>query len=64
MIVLGFSIGHDKGAAVIRDGKVIVAITQERITRIKNDGAYQGGVVPFESIMYLLVMLEPLMVGL
>lgn len=54
MIVLGFSIGHDKGAAIIRDGKVIVAITQERITRIKNDGAYQGGVVPFESIMYCL----------
>lgn len=54
MIVLGFSIGHDKGAAIIRDGKIVVAISHERITRIKNDGGYQGGSVPLESIMYCM----------
>jgi carbamoyltransferase len=54
MIVLGFSVGHDKGAAIIRDGKVVVAITQERLTRVKNDGAYQGGSLPLESLVYCL----------
>jgi len=54
MIVLGFSVGHDKGAAIIRDGKVVVAITQERLTRVKNDGAYQGGALPLESLVYCL----------
>ena len=54
MIVLGFSVGHDKGAALIKDGEVLIAITQERISRIKNDGAYQGGIIPIESIFYCL----------
>ena len=54
MRVLGFSVGHDKGAVIIENGKVVVGITQERLTRIKHDGAYQGGVVPFESINYCL----------
>ena len=48
MRVLGFSVGHDKGAVVIEDGKVVVGITQERITRIKHDDAYAGGAIPFE----------------
>jgi len=54
MRVLGFSVGHDKGAVLIEDGKVVIGITQERITRIKNDGAYKGGTIPFESINYCL----------
>ena len=54
MITLGFSVGHDKGAAIIKDGKLLVAITQERLTRIKNDGAYSGGSLPLESIQYCL----------
>ena len=54
MRVLGFSVGHDKGAVIIEDGKVIVGITQERISRVKNDGAYKGGTIPFESINYCL----------
>ncbi len=54
MRVLGFSVGHDKGAVIIENGKVVVGITQERLTRIKHDGAYQGGVIPFESINYCL----------
>jgi carbamoyltransferase len=54
MRVLGFSVGHDKGAVIIENGKVIVGITQERLSRIKHDGAYQGGIIPFESINYCL----------
>lgn len=54
MIVLGFSVGHDRGAVLIKDGEVVIGITQERLTRIKNDGAYGGGKIPLESIMYCL----------
>jgi carbamoyltransferase len=51
---LGFSVGHDKGAVIIENGKVVVGITQERLSRIKHDGAYQGGILPYESILYCL----------
>ena len=54
MRTLGFSVGHDKGAVVIEDGKVVVGITQERLSRVKHDGAYQGGKIPYESILYCL----------
>jgi carbamoyltransferase len=52
MRTLGFSVGHDKGAVIIEDGKVLVGITQERLSRIKHDGAHQGGILPIESINY------------
>jgi carbamoyltransferase len=58
MRVLGFSVGHDKGAVIIENGKVVVGITQERLTRIKHDGAFQGGKIPVESINYCLNYLE------
>jgi len=54
MRTLGFSVGHDKGAVIIEDGKVVVGITQERLSRIKHDGAHQGGILPVESINYCL----------
>lgn len=54
MRTLGFSVGHDKGAVIIEDGKVLVGITQERLSRIKHDGAHQGGILPVESINYCL----------
>jgi len=54
MRVLGFSVGHDKGAVIIENGKIVVGITQERLSRIKHDGAHQGGIIPFESINYCL----------
>ena len=54
MRTLGFSVGHDKGAVIIENGKVVVGITQERLSRIKHDGAYQGGTLPYESILYCL----------
>jgi len=54
MRTLGFSVGHDKGAVIIEDGKVVVGITQERLSRIKHDGGHQGGILPIESINYCL----------
>jgi carbamoyltransferase len=54
MRVLGFSVGHDKGAVIIENGKVVVGITQERLSRIKHDGAYSGGKIPVESVNYCL----------
>jgi len=54
MRVLGFSVGHDKGAVIIENGKVSIGITQERLSRIKHDGAHQGGIIPIESINYCL----------
>lgn len=54
MRTLGFSVGHDKGAAIIEDGKLLVAITQERLSRIKHDGAYSEGKIPLTSMNYCL----------
>jgi carbamoyltransferase len=54
MRVLGFSVGHDKGAVIIENGRVVIGISQERLTRIKHDGGLQGGKIPVESINYCL----------
>ena len=57
MIVLGMSAGHDRGAVLIKDGKVLIGITQARLTRIKGDGGNhrQGGNgLPLQSIDYCL----------
>lgn len=54
MRVLGFSVGHDKGAVIIENAQVLIGITQERLSRIKHDGAHQGGLIPVESIKYCL----------
>lgn len=53
MVVIGFSIGHDRGAVLIRDGKIVVGINDERLTRIKHDGAYSPN-LPIASIDYCL----------
>lgn len=54
MRVLGFSVGHDKGAVLIENGEILIGITQERLTRIKHDGAYSGGEIPIKCIQYCL----------
>jgi carbamoyltransferase len=58
MIVLGFSVGHDKGAVIIKDGRVAIGISQERLSRMKHDGAFTDGGIPVESIMYCLSELD------
>lgn len=54
MRVIGFSVGHDKGAVLIENGEIVIGITQERLTRIKHDGAYSGGEIPVQCIQYCL----------
>ena len=50
-IALGIHIGHDRGAALIKDGVVIGAISQERLDRIKHSSSSK---IPIESINILL----------
>lgn len=54
MRVIGFSVGHDKGAVLIENGEVVIGITQERLTRLKHDGGYSGGAIPVQCIQYCL----------
>lgn len=54
MKVIGFTVGHDKGAVLIDNGEIVVGISQERLTRIKHDGGYSGGSIPLGSILYCL----------
>ena len=49
MIILGLPIGHDASASILVNGKLEIAIQEERFTRIKN---YSG--FPEESINYIL----------
>src|SRR5450631_3438749 len=34
-IILGMSASHDTGAVVLRDGQLVAAINEERLTRVK-----------------------------
>ena len=54
MISLGINIGHDRGAAIVKDGQLIGAIAQERIDRIKHSPSTQ---VPYQAIDHLLAYL-------
>lgn len=40
MLILGIHDGHNATAALLRDGKIIAAISEERLSRIKNDAGY------------------------
>lgn len=50
-ISLGINIGHDQGAAIIKDGKLLGAIAQERIDRIKHSASIRP---PFAAVDALL----------
>jgi len=50
-IALGIHVGHDRGACIISEGKVLAAIAQERIDRIKYSRSTE---IPFQSIDALL----------
>ena len=50
-ISLGINIGHDQGAAIVKDGRLICAIAQERLDRIKHSSSI---LPPFVSIDALL----------
>lgn len=38
--VLGLWDGHDSGAALLRDGRVVAAVSEERLTRVKGQGGF------------------------
>jgi len=49
VIILGINDSHNATAAILKDGKIIACVSEERFTRIKN----QGG-IPIKSINYCL----------
>ena len=40
---------HDSGAVIIKDGKILAAVNEERFSRVKHDGR-----LPVSSLMYVL----------
>jgi carbamoyltransferase len=50
MLVLGIHMEHDAAAALVKDGEILVAISQERLTKIKKDPAFH----PDHLINYVL----------
>jgi carbamoyltransferase len=50
-IAMGLSTGHNRGAAITVDGEIKVAISNERITRIKTDHSEE---LPVESMQYCI----------
>ena len=49
MIILGINDAHDASACLIKDGKLVFAIQEERLTRIKNIGGF-----PISSVQQIL----------
>ena len=45
MLVLGIADNHDSGAAVYLDGRLVSAVNQERVDRVKNSGAFPWGAI-------------------
>jgi len=54
MISIGFSVGHDRGAVLIKDGKVLVGISEERLTRVKSSDGRRIDIIPFDCIEYCI----------
>ncbi len=53
MILLGIHDGHNCGASLFRDGKLLIAINEEKITRKKNEYGF-----PKKSIIFCLKKLK------
>ena len=49
MLVLGINDTHDASACLIKNGKLLVAIAEERLSRVKNTGS-----LPIKSINYII----------
>lgn len=56
MIVLGIHDGHNAGAALVRGGQVIAAISEERLTNIKN---YSGPPLLSIKKVFEIAQIEP-----
>ena len=49
MIVLGIHSGHDSSAAIVKDGKILADVQEERFVRVKHSNN-----IPLKSIAYCL----------
>src|SRR5512142_3193454 len=49
-LILGLASSHDASACLLRDGEIVAAVSQERVTRVKNDG-YR---LPLEALGHML----------
>ena len=59
MNLLGIYDGHNSSAALIRDGRVVVAVEEERYSRVKNhDGRRSELTAPRESVLECVRSLE------
>jgi carbamoyltransferase len=52
--VLGLSLSHDSGAVLLRDGAIVAAVNEERLSRRKHDGAF-----PERAIAWVLSRIDP-----
>lgn len=46
-VILGLQDGHDGSVCIVKDGKLIVAVGSERVTRIKKDSAWNDDVIQY-----------------
>jgi carbamoyltransferase len=53
-LVLGMQSGHEASAAILKDGRLVAAISEERLSRIKND----GGRLPDRAIDQALALAD------
>lgn len=51
MLSLGVNIAHDRGAALVKDGEIVCAISQERLDRKKHSSDV---VLPYQAMEYCL----------
>ena len=54
-IVLGIHIGHDRAAALLKDGYIIGSIAQERLDRIKHS---RSVMIPYDAIDSIMAQLS------
>lgn len=53
MIVLGFSVGADRGASIVKDNSVLISVTDSKLSRVKSDGVFSDD-LPEKSILHCL----------
>ena len=58
-VVLGVWDGHDAGAALVVDGKVVAAISEERVTRHKRQGGWPTLAIDAVLICGIARLIEP-----
>ncbi len=54
-IALGIHLGHDRGAALVRDGRLVAQLAEERLDRVKHSSSPE---LPAKSIMAVLKLAD------